>query len=263
MNFLEASHISLIQEYICKLSGQELAEILREQNLNVKRGRIEQWNEIPNFANFEDIFLDQAKLILIDTEDLEPYLGLEDIFESITSQDNIFFWSSAEKLWTADQRKIWTSAGGEYTKLVVNKDVFKILVDDYLEKASFKLSSYQTEKLINTCSNYLEVIDKLDILSVGQDIESILKWFEPEASIELFRLPLRGNNLKQDTKLWANSVAADDTQFALSIVWGKAEKLGRKDILKLIIQTDLDIKTRSKIPPELQFKKLMFDIGNL
>ncbi len=266
MTFLEAAHISLIQEYVCAINGQNLLEVLGGRSLNLERTKIDSWQEVGSFTNSAGIFSEELTLILVDVQDLQPILGLESLF-NLNENSSILFWSSTEKNWLAPLQKIWTSSGAKYVKLAPNKDTFKNLVNQYLVENNgqnnFKLTNYQTEKLINSCSNYQELVDKLDLLSVSNNPEELLTWFEPEAATELFRLPFRLNNLAADTKLWVDSVPDDDTQFALSILWGKAEKLGRKDILQLIIKTDLEMKTRSKIPPILQFKKLMFEIGNL
>ena len=259
MTFLEASHISLIQEYTCHNLSLGLLSFLKSPKNRIERARIEDWSNILSFSSNQDIFSDEPNLILIDLQDLQPTALLESLLGNNTN--NFLFWSSTMRSWPAALQKIWISLGGKYEKLTLDEKSAISLVNQYLSVTNLEISKSQIYTLVASCTDYQELLDKMDIISLSDNKDQLLKWFSPEKNQELFTLPLRASNLANDVKLWLKLVKDDDIQLALSLLWTKSEKIGRKDFQELIQQTDLEIKTRAKIPTLTQFKKLMFQIA--
>jgi hypothetical protein len=259
MVFLEASHISLIQFYLCQKDQRNFLEELENNKFNIIRGKIESWNELNNFIGEGDIFSNEKQNTLIDLQDLQPSIGISDI---LGDEDNtLYFFSSSLRSWPAATQKIWTSMGGEYIKLAFQNNIATDIYLSLSRKLELHLSSLQINKLISSCTDYQELIDKIELLHLSPNKEKSLDWISPEISQELFTLQLRPNNLQQDLQKWLTLVKPDDIQLALSLLWTKANKIGNSELKNLVLKCDQDIKTKSKLSPSMQYKKLLFDIG--
>lgn len=258
MVFLEASHISLIQLYLCQKEQRDFLEALENNKLSVIRGKIESWNELSNFIGEGDIFSNEKQAILIDLQDLQPSIGLSDI---LSENNSLYFFSSSLRSWPAATQKIWTGMGGEYIKLAFQNNIATEIYLKLSQKYNLNLSSLQINKLISSCSDYQELIDKIELLHLSPNKEKSLDWISPEISQELFTLQLRPNNLEQDLQKWLTLVKPDDIQLALSLLWTKANKMGNSELKNLVLKCDQDIKTKSKISASMQYKKLLFNIG--
>jgi hypothetical protein len=259
MVFLEASHISLIQFYLCLKDQRNFLEELENNNFNIIRGKIESWNELDNFIGEGDIFSSEKQLTLIDLQDLQPSIGLSG---AIGGENNLlYFFSSSLRSWPAATQKIWLSMGGEYIKLAFQNNTATEIYLSLSKKLGINLSSLQINKLISSCTDYQELIDKIELLHLSPNKEKSLDWISPEISQELFTLQLRPNNLQQDLQKWLTLVKPDDIQLALSLLWTKANKMGNSELKNLVLKCDQDIKTKSKISAAIQCKKLLFNIG--
>jgi len=259
MIFLEASHVSLIQFYLCQKNQRDYLEELESNKFNIIRGKIESWSELSNFIGEGDIFSNQKQTTLIDLQDLQPNIGLSDIFGN---KDNLlYFFSSSLRSWPAATQKLWNSMGGEYLKLEFQNNKATEIYLKLAKKYNLNLSSLQINKLISSCTDYQELIDKIDVLNLSPDKEKSFNWISPEISQELFTLQLRPNNLQQDLQKWLTLVKPDDIQLALSLIWTKASKIGNSELKNLVLKCDQDIKTKSKISPTIHYKKLLFNIG--
>lgn len=267
MIFLEASSLSLIQNYICQENSQNLLEVLTKGELEANRGILENWTQLESLLDASDLFGESANTynlidLQIELSELVFSKNLENLFKTNFSQNNLF-WSSNLRSLPAANQKIWTDLAGKYIKLSYEASLAKNLASSYLNQKSFNLSYSQLDKLLSNCIDYQEVIDKIDVLDFSEDKDTLLDWFTPEKQPELFKLDLRANNLLEDGKKWLKYVTPDEIQLALALLWSKSIRIGKKEIQELIIKADLEMKTRTKLNQTLLFKKLIFDIASL
>jgi hypothetical protein len=259
MIFLEASHISLIEFYLCQKDGKDYFQNLENNNFNIARGKIENWSELSNFQNQSDIFSNKQELILTDVQELQPNGGQNEIITNKTEE--IYLFSSTLKSWPTLAQKIFEKTGGEYLKLIFENKVASQIYLALSKQYNLQLPSLFVNQLIASCLDYQELRDKIDLIYLSPDKEKTIRWISPEIKQELFTLQLRPSNLKQDLQKWVDLVGANDIQLALSLLWTKASKLGNNELKNLVLKCDQDIKTKSKIPTTVQYKKLLFQIG--
>jgi hypothetical protein len=133
------------------------------------------------------------------------------------------------------------------------------LYDEYCHKIDLKLSSSQITTLVTQTISYHEIIDNLDFISMAGDVkkgcEALLKTQKPALFMQGFNL----SNL--DTMPWYKNVDDNELQLALSLIFGKLDKVSSdkaKFLQQQVIYTDQQIKTSSKLPALTWFRLLLW-----
>jgi hypothetical protein len=229
------------------------------------------------------------KIKLQNVYEIEQYLSSGDgLFEENTTQDNnflidiqyldinkhgeylseqfakhegqVFLYSSELDSVNAETKKNLKKHKIELETLKkIDPSVATKLYDEYCDKIDLKLSSSQIATLVAQTISYHEIIDNLDFISMAGDVkkgyESLLKTQKPALFMQGFNL----SNL--NTMPWYKNVDDNELQLALSLIFGKLDKVSSdkaKFLQQQVIYTDQQIKTSSKLPALTWFRLLLW-----
>lgn len=241
-NVLESGKISSVQ----KIKLQNIYEI--EQYLSSGDGLFEeQSQEVTNF------------LIDIQAIDINKYAEyLSKLFANYEVE--VFLYTSELDTISAEIKKNLKKHKFEVETLKkIDANIAATLYQDYCYKINLQLSSSQISTLVNQTISYYEIIDNLDFISMVGDVK---KGYEALIKVQKPALFMQGFNLSNlDISPWYKNVSENELQLALSLIFGKLDKVSSdkaKYIQNQIIYTDKQIKTSSKLPAIIWFRLLLW-----
>jgi hypothetical protein len=223
-----------------------------EQYLSSGDGLFEDQNENPNY--------------LIDIQDIDINKHAEYLSQKLNSYEGqVFVYSGELDSLNADAKKNLKKHKIEIESLKkIEPEIATKLYQDYCQKINLKLSVLQIKTLTDQTISYHEIIDNLDFISMSGDV---LKGYEDLLKTQKPALFMQGFNLANlDIMPWYKNVDENELQLALSLIFGKLDKVNNdkaKYLQRQIIYTDQQIKTSSKLPALTWFRLMLWNARNV
>ena len=140
-----------------------------------------------------------------------------------------------------------------FEDLKINQIIKTDLATQLSQKLGLNLTSGEIEELTFETLSLVEIINKIDFLSLSQNPKKYLPNVCKTPETLLFTIPF------DKIQKWHSLVDDNNLQLALSLIFGKIEKKNPK-LAVLVVQTDQKIKARGKIKPILWWKMLLWQL---
>jgi hypothetical protein len=262
ITYIEFTDYSLLLSFIYQKLGSKnkFENVLETGKIdNVQKIKLQNVGEIEQYLSSGDgLFEDQseqANNLLIDIQDIDIN---KQKLENYDGQ--VFLYSSELDSLNAETKKNLKKYKIEVELLKkIDTNIGSQLYNEYCNKIDLKITSSQIDTLVAQTISYHEIIDNLDFISMSGDdkkgYEALLKAQKPALFMQGFNLA----NL--DTMPWYKNVDENELQLALSLIFGKLDKISSnkaKSLQQQIIYTDQKIKTSSKLPALTWFRLLLW-----
>jgi hypothetical protein len=268
ITYIEYTDYSLLLSFIHqKLGGNSNFEQALETGIiqGVQKIKLQNVYEIEQYLSCGDgLFeenIDQSKSLLIDIQTIDINKFAEYLSEQFAKYDGqAFLYSSELEGVNAETKKNLKKHKIEIETLKkIDHNLATKLYEEYCDKIDLKLSNSQISILVAQTISYHEIIDNLDFILMSGDLkkgyEALLKTQKPALFMQGFNL----SNL--DTMPWYKNVDDNELQLALSLIFGKLDKVSSdkaKFLQQQIIYTDQKIKTSSKLPALTWFRLMLW-----
>jgi hypothetical protein len=281
MQYISTKNYSFLLEFLADNFGLELLELVQspalvnkikpnsgieiEYNLqNSDGGGLFDTDNSANSLNNSKYLLVDLKNIVLETVDFKI---LQDLENSLDSGMQVFLCDSENDL-NADSKKFLKQNNIQILEIkTINETVKSRFAQSYFDSNTNVFESSVRLKILKKvneyCKDYYEIINILDFIFLatqyGQSLgvlDLILnQTLEVTEAVMTFKLGIN------ETKKWMIKDEGE-LQKNLSILATKSEKSSKKTIIKNIINTDKNIKTRSKVKPLTWYKLLLWKIKN-
>jgi hypothetical protein len=264
MTYLSSKNYSLVLEYISSNLELGLLELITGELL-VNKIKPNNQTEIElNLDSSGGLFGEESvsrNYLLVDLCNIDIKALNWDFFGNNESSTSLIFFDSINEL-NADSKKFLKIKGVELLDLkspdVKTKEEFIEKYCTILDMES-KVKNAIIPKISQFCSDYYEIINWLDFAAMSDSsdnqIDKICHILTPEESVMTFKLGLK------DTKHWMINDEGE-LQKNLSILATKSQSQKNKNYIAKIIQTDKNVKTRSKVKALTWYKLLLWQIKN-
>jgi hypothetical protein len=273
ITFVEYTDYSLLLSFICqKINSDTGFELILETGKigSIQKIKLQNVFEIEQYLSSGDGLFEEddqkVNNLLIDIQDIDINRHIEYLNQKLENYDGqVFLYSSELDSVNAETKKNLKKCKIEVVTLKkIDTDIAIRLYEEYCQKIELKLSSSQISTLVAQTIFYHEIIDNLDFISIAGDVkkgyEALLKTQKPALFMQGFNL----TNL--DIMPWYKNVDENELQLALSLIFGKLDKLTSekaKYLQQQIIYTDQQIKTSSKLPSLTWFRLLLWKARSL
>ncbi len=265
ITFLYYDDWDLVLEYFSNQLDLSLLKVLSSQeNLPFEPINLNSWQAINTaLTPSVDLFGEsEVKITLVDIDNLNLKRSDENLLQDLSREQDVYFIRSAGQGLNAEEKKIWKSLKFEYVTLKKFEESTKqSLLEKYLQKNQFDLSSSQKNLLIKQTANYTELLNTLEQIHLSEQPNKFMKEYFAEEILPIFILPFSLNKLESHTQTWAKRIGEDEVQFGLSLIYGKLEKQGgehAKKLQKELILTDQKIKTNNRAKPLTWWKLFLW-----
>lgn len=266
VNFVSFDDFDNLLCRVCNDFNLDLSEVLvnKLDKFRIFRKTIWTWNElynldenelfeIENMNNFDQkIYLINFENLVIDKNSSQFLANFVQKNQQNSDQNSNKIYLYSQNLTTTDKTLL--------KKYKINFEELKIddqtkinLATQYQQKLGLNLTNQEVEELIFETTSLVEIINKIDFLSLTENPKKYLPNVCKTREILLFTVSL------DKIQKWYDLVGDDNLQLALSLIFGKLEKKNMK-LAKLVVQTDKRIKTRGGIKPILWWKMLLWEI---
>lgn len=270
VNFVSFDDFDNLLCRICTNFNLDLSEVLTSKldKFGIFRKTIWTWNELDNLDenelfetentnNFDQkIYLINFENLAIDknsSQFLANYVqkNQQNSDQNVNQTPNQIYLYS-QNLTTTD-KTLLKKHKISFTDLKIDEKTKINLATQYQQKLGLNLTNNEIEELTFETTSLVEIINKIDFLSLTENPKKYLPNVCKTREILLFTLGL------DKIQRWYNLVGDDNLQLALSLIFGKLEKKNMK-LVKLVVQTDKRIKTRGGIKPILWWKMLLWNL---
>jgi hypothetical protein len=268
ITFIEYTDYSLLLSFVCQKIGspQSFEQVLETGKINnIQKIKLQTIFEIEQYLESGDglfeIQTSEQNDFLIDIQDIDINKHAEYLSQKLQDYDGqAFLYSSELDTLNAETKKNLKKYKIEVETLKkIEPNVATRLYQDYCHKINLQLASSQIKTLTEQTISYHEIIDNIDFISMAGDVkkgyEALLKTQKPALFMQGFNLA----NL--DVMPWYNNVDDNELQLALSLIFGKLDKVNStksKYLQQQIIYTDQQIKTSSKLPALTWFRLMLW-----
>ena len=263
----------LILSEACGLAGIDFVDYYLHKNDSIKLKKLSNWQDLNQIQSSSDLFFDEvenlANCFVIDFQDLKIDKNLISFLEGFKDQKIILYSTSLDKF-KAPELAVFKKLGIKPVKLDKYDNAIKVnLAQKYTQKKPLNLSDKDLKIITSNSKSYFDLKQNLDIISLIDtdlvaDFIGVLESFN-QKELPVFQRPFRLNNLSSDIKYWKN-IDQNDMQLALAILFNKLSKdktAPGKKALASLINTDLKIKSDSKISAESHFKNFLYQARKL
>jgi hypothetical protein len=266
--YIEYTDYSLLLSFIYQKLGGDFSfeQVLETGKIQgVQKIKLQNVYEIEQYLSSSDgLFeenIEQSKSLLIDIQAIDINKFAEYLSEQFANYEvQVFLYSSELDSLNAETKKNLKKYKIEVETLKkIDPNIATQLYIDYCSKIDLKITPSQISTLVAQTISYHEIIDNLDFISMAGDVrkgyEALLKTQKPALFMQGFNL----SNL--DTMPWYKNVDDNELQLALSLIFGKLDKVSSdkaKFLQQQIIYTDQKIKTSSKLPALTWFRLLLW-----
>jgi hypothetical protein len=273
ITFIEYTDYSLLLSFVYqKLGNNSSFEQVLESGMIVGIQKIKLQNvyEIEQYLSIGDGLFgevsEQTNNFLIDIQEIDLNKYAQYVSEQfITYEGQVFLYSSELDVLNAETKKNLKKYKIEVETLKkIDTNVATKLYQEYCDQTKLQLSSSQIAILISQTISYHEIIDNIDFISMSGNVkkgyEALLKSQKPALFMQGFNL----TNL--DAVSWYKNVDENELQLALSLIFGKLDKVSSdkaKYMQQQIIYTDKQIKTSSKLPALTWFRLMLWRAKSL
>ncbi len=262
------SNQDFIENYLPFAQVGKIGGNSRNNLLGYTRCKLDTLSDLEDTLSTGDIFQeeDTNPRILIDYQDLElnqESLGIIQGFQG----DSLVLYSltpdiSLIKL-IGSNSSIEVIDYKQLQKDKNTKEVYKIslnnIAQDYNNFLNLGLNPRELNQVIASSGTYREIIDNLDFLSLTESPSSHIGEFLIEEKPMLFILPFGPTMSRSVINTWKN-IPEDDMQLSLSLAFTKLQKLGQKNLIQEVINTDYKVKTSTKLTPLVLWKYLLWKV---
>lgn len=272
INFVSFDDFDNLLWRVCQDFGLNLSEVLvnKIDRFGIIKKTIFAWSDLQNLdenelfesqsqnhlkvylVNFENLSIDknssQFLANFVEKNQKKPNLENEDW--QTQNQAQIYLYSPNL---TAADKTLLKKHKISFEELKIDQKTKVDLGANYTQKLELNLTKSEIEELTFETVSLVEIINKLDFLSLTQNPKKYLPEVCKIPQTLLFTLGL------EKLEKWHNLVDDNNLQLALSLLFGKLEKKNPK-LAKLVVQTDKRIKTRGGIKPILWWKMLLWNL---
>jgi hypothetical protein len=268
VTYIEYSDRSLLLQWLSQKYGFDFLDVLS--------GKVPCPIESLGISNFAELYnYLEADLGLFDFDGTGSSQYLVDIKELALDADNLarikslsensdldIILHTTDGAIKADTKKILAKL--EIPTLQFKKpdqEILSSIAQKYIDENSMGITVQELGNAVTTCENYNELLNNLDFVFLANNKKEAIKSLVKSEKLALFMRGFGINNLEKDTRTWAKEVDENDLQLALSLIYGKLDKLDThksKQLQKELILTDQRIKTRSKISGLVWFKMFLY-----
>jgi hypothetical protein len=268
ITFVEYTDYSLLLSFVHQKirNQQNFEQVLATGKIdNVQKIKLQSVFEIEQYLESGDGLFEVAstepKDFLIDIQAVDINKHAEYLSQKLQGYEGqVFLYSSELEAINAETKKNLKKYKIEVETLKkIEPSIATQLYQDYCHKVELQLSSSQIATLAAQTISYHEIIDNLDFILMAGDTKkayaALLKTQKPALFMQGFNLA----NL--DVKPWYNNVDDNELQLALSLIFGKLDKVSShkaKYMQRQIIYTDQQIKTSSKLPALTWFRLMLW-----
>jgi hypothetical protein len=267
ITFIEYTDYSLLISFVCQKIGGDIdfeKTLETGKILGVQKIKLQNIFEIEQYLESGDgLFgeVDENPNLLVDIQDIDINKHAEYLSQKLQDYEGqVFIYSSELDVLNAETKKNLKKYKVEVETLKkIEPNIATKLYQDYCQKINLQLSGSQITTLVAQTISYHEIIDNLDFISMAGDTkrgyEALLKTQKPALFMQGFNL----SNL--DIMPWYKNVDDNELQLALSLIFGKLDKVNSTDskyLQRQIIYTDQKIKTSSKLPALTWFRLMLW-----
>jgi len=259
--YLDYQDWDLVLEYLANSIGQNLADLFFGlTKLPIHQVLLDDWKSVELALPWsEGLFTELEPIFLLDISNFNLKTDNAQFLSKISTDQLIYCHRGTGISLSSEEKKLWSKLDFQYVTLKQFAHQTKaFLLESYLTKFNFTLTDSEKTQLLTQSQNYTELVNLLDLCFLTQNPGWVIENTWEPTNMPLFKLPI---NQKSIASWW--QVSEDDLQLALSLFFTKLEKLPQnssKQLQKLLILTDQNIKTKAKVKPLTWWKLFLWQV---
>lgn len=233
--FLETDSVNMMHYYLSKLLDEDFVQLINNQGSKVEKINLNSWPDLENLLG-DNIFDTSKSNKIVNINDLDidkkviQFLQRLDIFG-----ETIYFYSTTRFGLGAVEKKLWKSAKFDYNEIKCKKNELEDIAKILNKNNKNNLNQVMISQIIEISSNVDELINNIDIVSVGQNADEIIKYLSNKELTPAYMLHFDVNRGLQNYQEWLSHSKDEEIQLMLSLIFGKLKNNPMKKLKKLLL----------------------------